>query len=125
MAVMTLDPDSFDKVVDQPGIVVIDWWARWCAPCRFFAPVFERVAAKNPDITFGKIDVDEQPRLASALGVQAMPTLSVFRDGLLLIQQAGAMPEPALEELLRRARGLDMAEVRRRLEAASAQGGTR
>jgi thioredoxin 1 len=115
MAVVTLDQGGFAEAVARPGILVIDWWARWCAPCKFFGPIFERVAAKNPDGTFAKVDVDEQPQLAGSLGIQAMPTLSIYRDGVLLFQQAGALPEAALEDLLRQARALDMVEVRRKV----------
>lgn len=122
MAVVNLDQGSFAEAVARPGIVVIDWWARWCAPCRFFGPIFERVAGKNPDATFAKVDVDEQPQLAGSLGIQAMPTLSIYRDGVLLFQQAGALPEAALEDLVRQTRALDMAEVRRKVAEHSRRG---
>ncbi len=125
MSVGTLDQKGFAEAVARPGILVIDWWARWCAPCRFFGPIFERVAAKNPDATFVKVDVDDQPRLAGALGIQAMPTLSLYRDGVLLFQQAGALPEAALEDLVRQAKALDMEEVRRKVAERSRGGETR
>jgi thioredoxin 1 len=125
MSVGNLDQRGFTEAVARPGILVIDWWARWCAPCRFFGPIFERVAAKNPDATFAKVDVDEQSRLAGECRIQAMPTLSLYRDGVLLFQQAGALPEAALEDLLRRARALDMDEVRRKVAEHARSGEAR
>jgi thioredoxin 1 len=113
MSVASLDSKSFGPALVRPGIVLIDWWARWCAPCRVFGPLFERVAERHPDITFAKVDVDAQSELAGILGVQAMPALMVFRDGFLLLNHVGALPEPVLEDLIRQVRALDMDEVRR------------
>ena len=109
MAVVSLDSNSFGPVLAKPGILLIDWWARWCAPSRMFGPGFERVAARHPDITFAKVEVDAEPELTEVLGVQAMPALMLFRDGFLLLNHVGALPEPMLEDLVRQARALDMA----------------
>ncbi|HSP80349.1 MAG TPA: thioredoxin family protein [Myxococcaceae bacterium] len=121
MATVNLDASGFRPALAKPGILLIDFWAKWCAPCRFFGPVFERVSARHPDVTFAKVDVDEQEELSGMLGVQAMPTLMVFRDGVLLLNHAGALPESALEDLLRQARALDMGEVRRKMEEYQAE----
>jgi thioredoxin 1 len=113
---------NFQEVVDRPeGIVFIDFWAPWCGPCRSFAPTFERVAAKHPDLTFAKIDTEDQPELARAFGIRSIPTLMIFRDGVPLFAQPGALPEAALEDLVRQARALDMAKVKADLAAAEAK----
>ena len=115
MAVVSLDSKSFGPALASPGILVIGWWAKWCAPYRFFGPVFERVAARHPDVTFAKVDVDAEAELVEVLGVQAMPALMVFRDGFLLLNHVGALPEPVLEDLIWQVRALDMNEVRLKL----------
>ena len=113
---------NFREVVDRPeGIVFIDFWAPWCGPCRSFAPTFERAAGKHPDLTFAKIDTEAQPELANAFGIRSIPTLMIFRDGVPLFAQPGALPEAALEDLVRQAKGLDMAKVKADLAAAEAQ----
>jgi len=105
---------NFDETTAQ-GIVVIDWWAAWCGPCRAFAPVFERAAAKHPDVVFGKVDTEAQPALARGFGIRSIPTLMVFRDGILVYDRPGALPPAALDKLLEQARALDMDDVRRQL----------
>ncbi len=112
MPVVSLDSKSFGSVLARPGILLIDWSAKWCAPCRDFAPVFEHVAQRHPDITFARVDVDAQPELVGVLGVQALPTLMLFRDGFLLLNHVGVLLEPMLEDLVQQARALDMHEVR-------------
>ena len=108
---------NFEDTVKE-GIVLLDWWASWCGPCRAFAPVFERAAEKHPDITFGKIDTDAQPALSAAFEIRAIPTLMVLRDNILLFAQPGVLPPQALEELIAQVRDLDMDEVRRKVAAA-------
>ena len=106
---------SFKDVVEKDGIVLIDWWAPWCAPCRGFAPTYEKVAAKNPDVTFAKVNTESEPALASAFEIRSIPTLMILRDRVLLFAQPGALPEAALEDLIRQVRALDMENVRAEL----------
>jgi thioredoxin 1 len=112
---------NFEKTIAQ-GIVLIDWWAAWCGPCRAFAPVFERAAEKHSDIVFGKVDTDAQPALSGGAGIRAIPTLMAFRDGILVFEQAGALAPAALEKLIEQIRALDMADVRRRVEGEKSAG---
>ena len=120
MGTVDLTRDNFEQTIAGGGIVLVDFWAAWCGPCRFFAPVFERAAARNTDLVFGKVDTEAQPELAASFGIRSIPTLMVVRDGVVLYAQPGALPEPALDELIGKARALDMEQVRREL-AAQAQ----
>jgi thioredoxin 1 len=116
---------NFKETVSKDGIILLDWWAPWCGPCRAFAPVFEKVAGRNPDIIFGKINTEEQQALAAAFEIQSIPTLMIFRDRILLFAQPGALPEAALDDLIRQVRALDMADVRKKVaeaQAAESQG---
>lgn len=120
MATLELTAQNFEEHTDRDGITLVDFWASWCGPCRQFAPIFERVSEKNPDVLFGKVDTEANPDLAGTFNVSAIPTLMVIRDRVVLYAQPGALPESALEDLLQQARDLDMEKVRR--EAGIEQG---
>jgi thioredoxin 1 len=115
--------DNFEDHVKQ-GTVVLDWWATWCGPCMAFAPIFERVAAKHPDVVFGKVNTEEQRQLAAEFQIHAIPTLMVIRDGVLIFNRPGMVPQGALEDIIAQVEALDMDEVRRKIaEAESAESG--
>jgi thioredoxin len=108
---------TFDSVMNKDGIVLVDWWAPWCGPCRSFGPTYERVAGKHPDITFAKVNTEVEAALAGAFDIRSIPTLMLFRDRVLLFAQPGALPEAALEDLVAKARALDMEKVRAEIAA--------
>ncbi len=114
--------DNFKSVVDKDGIVLIDWWAPWCGPCRAFGPTYEKVAEKHTDITFAKVNTEEEQGLAASFEIRSIPTLMILRDKVLLYSEAGAMPETALEDLIRQVRALDMDTVRAKIAARAAEG---
>lgn len=113
MAVETLTTARFDETVGGNDIVVVDFWAPWCGPCKSFAPVFEAVATENPDVKFVKVNTDEEGALAGHFGIRSIPTLMIFRDQVIVFQQPGALPKGAVDDVLRQVRGLDMVEVKR------------
>jgi len=125
MATIDLTNDNFVSHVEGDDILLVDFWASWCGPCRQFAPTYEAASEANPDITFGSVNTEEEQELASAAGISSIPTLMAFRDGILLHAQAGALPAPALEQLIAAVRAVDMDDVRRQLaerDQASASG---
>jgi thioredoxin len=111
-----LTEKNFEETVKKAGIIFVDLWAQWCPPCRAFAPTYEAAAAQHADITFGKVNTDEQQGLAQLFEVKAIPTLAVFREGILLFSEAGAIPAKALDELIGKVRSLDMEQVRKDIE---------
>ena len=123
MSTIALTEDTFEETVTKPGITLVDWWASWCGPCRMFAPVFQAASEKHEDITFGKIDTEDQPGLSAAARITSIPTLMAFRDGILVFSQPGALPAASLEKLIQAVRDLDMDQVR--AELAQQQGASR
>ena len=117
MSTLTLTEESFEQAVLQDGIVLVDFWAAWCGPCRMFAPIYEKASETHTDIAFASVDTESEQALAGALQITSIPTLMAFRDGVCVFRQAGALPEPALEQLIGAVRDLDMDAVRRELAA--------
>lgn len=117
MSTIALTADTFEALLAKEGIVFIDFWAAWCGPCRYFAPVFEAAAKKYPDIRWAKVDTEAEPALSGALEIRSIPTLMIFRDGILLFAQPGALPAAALDELVTKVRALDMEEIRKEVAA--------
>ena len=125
MATVTLSQDTFESTVAEHDIVLVDWWASWCGPCRQFAPTFEAASEQHADVVFGKVDTEAEQALAAAAGIMSIPTLMIFREGVLIYSQPGAIPADALDDLIGQARALDMAEVHAELAQQRDQpGGT-
>lgn len=112
MASIELTLENFETTIKEEGITFVDFWAEWCGPCRMFGPIFEKASEDHPAIRFGKVDTEAQQQLAGMAGISSIPTLMIFRDGILLFNQAGALPAPALEELIGKVQEINMDEVR-------------
>ena len=123
MATIELTGENFVSHVEGDDILLVDFWASWCGPCRQFAPTYEAASEANPDITFGSVNTEEQQELSAAAGISSIPTLMVFRDGILVFSQPGALPPAALDQVIDGVRGLDMDDVRRQIAAQAAAEG--
>ena len=125
MATIDLTKDNFEKTVTDNTMVIIDFWAPWCGPCKGFAPVYEKASDTHPDVVFAKVNTDEEQELAGSFGIRSIPTLMLFRDKVILFQQAGALPGSALEQVITQAKALDMAkvhaEIAQKQQAAAAE----
>ncbi|UVE96115.1 thioredoxin [Dietzia sp. B32] len=123
MSTVDITTAEFEKTVTDNDIVLVDFWAEWCGPCKAFGPVFEKVSGKNPEVTFAKVDTDAEQQLGAMLQIQSIPTLMAFREGIAVFRHSGAIPEQALDDLVEQIKGLDMDEVRKAVEDAQAQQG--
>ena len=123
MSTIDLTAATFEQTVTENDLVLVDFWAAWCGPCRMFAPVFQKASDENPDVVFAKVDTEAEQALAAMAGITSIPTLMAFREGVLVFAQPGALPAPALAQVIEGVRGLDMAEVHAQLAAQRAHSG--
>src|SRR5262245_53532893 len=121
MATVALTGENFQEHVEKPGILIIDWWAPWCGPCRAFGPIYDEASDRHPDAVFGKINTEDQPELAGAFEIRSIPTLTVFRDQVLVFARPGLVPAGVLDGLIGKVKALDMEDVRRQIAAAEAE----
>lgn len=121
MATIDLTQETFQETIESNDIVLVDWWADWCGPCKMFAPVYDEVSEQHSDVVFGKIDTEDQQQLAAAAGISSIPTLMAFRENVLVFSQPGAINQQQLGQLIEQVRGLDMAEVHQQVEEARAK----
>ena len=121
MATVDIDATSFEDTITGNDIVLVDFWADWCGPCKRFAPIYEKASDQHGDVTFAKLDTDANQQLSGALGIEGIPTLMAFREGVLVFNQAGALPGPALQEVIEKVKELDMTEVHRQVGELQAE----
>jgi len=122
MATVELTKENFEKVISESAMVVVDFWAPWCGPCRGFAPIYDKAAEAHQDVVFGKVNTDAEQELAGAFNIRSIPTLMVFREKVVLFQQAGALPASALEQVISQTKSLDMAKVHQEIATRDTQG---
>ncbi len=116
MATVSLNKNNLEKLITESNILMIDFWAEWCAPCKMFSPVFEKASEKHKDIVFAECNTEEEQEVAAAFGIMSIPTLAIFKEGILIYKEAGALPESALENIISQVRNLNMDEVRRKIK---------
>jgi len=121
MAVVELTQENFEQVVTGNPTVIVDYWAPWCGPCRGFAPVFEKVSEQHPDVVFAKVNTEDEPEIASHFQIRSIPTLMVFREQIIVFSQPGALPQSAFEQVVQKAKELDMNEVRKQIDSQQAE----
>ncbi|GAA5157944.1 thioredoxin [Ornithinimicrobium tianjinense] len=120
MSTVNLTTDTFESAVTDNDIVLVDWWADWCGPCKMFAPIYDQAADAHPDVVFGKVDTEDQQALAAGAGITSIPTIMAFKEGVLVFRQSGALPARDLDSVITQVKALDMDEVRAKMAASQA-----